>query len=349
MKILQILGSDRFAGAENVVCQIAEMFRDDSSLEIVYCSRDGDIRETLAERNIRFAPISSLSTGELRRVIREQKPDILHAHDMGATFCAAQSCGKIPLISHIHGNAVSSRRINLRTLAYLWASRRAQRILWVSESSRDGYVFKSRLKNKSLVLNNVISRTQIYDRVEWDKNEYGYDVVFVGRLCNEKNPLRFLDVVSGIKQRRPNLRVAMLGDGYLHDAVAEKTARLGLSENISMLGFVDNPLKIMKSASVMVVTSVSEGLPMCALEAMCLGVPIVSTPTDGLCDIIVNGYNGYLSDSDEELADFAAEIVADTKKRDILSLNTLEHFEKINNYVGYKETLKKIYEELTAN
>lgn len=60
MKILHMLQSDRFSGAENVVCQIITSMRADSDIDFIYCSRDGQIREALAERNITFAPLKEI-------------------------------------------------------------------------------------------------------------------------------------------------------------------------------------------------------------------------------------------------------------------------------------------------
>ena len=89
MRILHILTSNRFSGAENVVCQIIGMMKDEPDVEMRYCSPDGQIREALAEREITFAPISELSVSEVKRAIKETKPDIIHAHDMRASFVAA--------------------------------------------------------------------------------------------------------------------------------------------------------------------------------------------------------------------------------------------------------------------
>lgn len=64
-------------------------------------------------------------------------------------------------------------------------------------------------------------------------------------------------------------------------------------------GFRKNPYKILKNSQVMIMTSRWEGLGMCALEAMALGVPVVSTPTGGLCEIIEDGKNGFLRRSNK--------------------------------------------------
>ena len=89
MKILHVLYSNRFSGAENVVCQIIGMMKKVPGVEMIYCSPDGQIREALSERGIAFEPIADLNKSELRRVIAKVKPDVVHAHDMRASFVAA--------------------------------------------------------------------------------------------------------------------------------------------------------------------------------------------------------------------------------------------------------------------
>ena len=54
MRIIHLLQSSKFSGAENVVCQIISMMENDD-VEMAYCSCDGQIREALSERNIKFA------------------------------------------------------------------------------------------------------------------------------------------------------------------------------------------------------------------------------------------------------------------------------------------------------
>ena len=89
-KIMHLLTGTSFSGAENVACQIMACFKNDAEYEMFYCSPDGKIREALKERNVRFAPMKEWSLSEVKRIIREEKPDIIHAHDMKASFfCSA--------------------------------------------------------------------------------------------------------------------------------------------------------------------------------------------------------------------------------------------------------------------
>ena len=88
-KILHILRSNKFSGAENVVCQIINIFKTDKNFEMVYVSPEGPIKDTLKEKNINYIPIKKLSFLEIKRVINEYKPDVIHAHDFTASVLVA--------------------------------------------------------------------------------------------------------------------------------------------------------------------------------------------------------------------------------------------------------------------
>ena len=116
-----------------------------------------------------------------------------------------------------------------------------------------------------------------------------------------------------------------------------------LLDNVEFLGFQSNPLKMLYDSKVMVMTSRWEGTPMCVLEAMALGVPIVSTPVDGLKDLIKNGENGYLSDDDEVLADKICEIVNSRETHDAMGKLSKEISAETQNKQIYKEKIMSQY------
>ena len=302
IRVLHLLNSDRFSGAENVVCQIIGMFKDSPNIEMLYCSKDGQIREALKERDVHFVPINSLNRKEVKRVINEQKPDIIHAHDMRASFVAACACGKKTLISHVHNNNFDSRGLSLKSIAYFFAAKKAKHIFWVSQSSFDGYAFHKHFDKKSTILYNIIDVDALYQKMNQDVCSYDYDVTYLGRLTYQKNPQRLIQVFERVVQKLPSVKICVVGTGELEEETKELCKQLNLQNNVHFLGFQSNPLKILHDSKVMIMTSRWEGTPMCALEAMALGVPIVSTPVDGLKDLVINDKNGYLSNDDEELA-----------------------------------------------
>lgn len=309
MKILHLLQSNQFSGAENVVCQIIGMMKQQPEYEMVYCSPDGQIREALAERDVAFAPIAKMSIGEVRRVLREQKPDMIHAHDMGASFFAALACGKTPLISHIHNNNFDSRKPTLKAVLYRYAAARAKHIFWVSKSAQEGYCFHKGLEKKSSVLYNVIDAEQLREKAAQAECQDAYDIVYLGRLTYQKNPQRLLSVIEKVLQQKPDVQAAIIGSGDLEEEVHRIVAEKKLQNNVHCLGFMSNPYGILQNAKVMLMTSRWEGLPMCALEAMALGVPIVSTPTDGLRELAEQGKLDFLSDDDAVLSEKCIHII----------------------------------------
>ena len=343
MTILHVLYSNRFSGAENVVCQIIEMFRGYPDVRMVYCSPDGQIREALEERGVEFAPIKELSRAELRRVIAEVRPDVVHAHDMRASFVAALACKKIPLISHIHNNAFDSRGLSPKSLAFLYAAKKAKHIFWVSESAMNGYAFKKSVAKKSDVLCNIISIDALYKKMRSDEKEYSYDLAYVGRLTYPKNPQRLMAVAAKLRELKSDVKIAVVGNGDLEEETKALCREYGLEGNVDFLGFCSNPLKILYSARAMVMVSRWEGTPMCALEAMALGVPIVSTPVDGLKVLIDDGENGYLSDDDSEIAEKLFSIISDASLRARMSEYTLKKAKEINDVEAYRARLLEQY------
>ena len=343
MKILHVLASDKFSGAENVACQIIGMFKEDEGIEMAYCSPDGAIRKAVTERGISFYGLKKLNTKELKRVVQDYKPDLIHAHDMRASFVVSLVCKKIPFIAHIHNNAFDSRRISVKSLAFLFAEKRAKHIFWVSKSALEGYRFKEQVREKSSVLYNVIDVHELYNRMKQDTNEYHYEIVYVGRLTYPKNPERLIDVLEKVIAERPQTSVAIIGSGELQEKIQMLIKEKKLDNNIEMLGFVENPLKIMHDAKVLVMTSRWEGTPMVALEAMALGLPIVGTPTDGLKDVVVNGKTGWLAKNNTELSKWMTDILNNFALYDELSRNSKEKSSKDNNLGSYRALIRQGY------
>lgn len=344
IKVLHLLQSNRFSGAENVACQIIEMFRENSNIEMCYCSSDGPIRDTVQRKNITFFPLQKMNIKEVRRVLKSYKPDIIHAHDMLASFIVAiASCGmNCQVISHIHNSDFVSRKISHKSLAYYMVSRKYKNIIWVSNSCFKDYYFHKFLGKKSCVLYNIVNSQYIWKKAN-ETFDHHYDLVYVGRLAEPKNPQRLIRIVKKVSELRPDISVAIVGSGVLENEVRQLISDLNLDDNISLLGFMDNPLKVVKNSEILVMTSDREGTPMAALEAMALFKPIISTPTDGLCDLVEPGLTGFLDSEEQTFADHIVSILTDEVLRRNMSLNIQKKFEKQNDIEAYRKRLIELY------
>ena len=342
MKVMHVLNSRIYSGAEKVVCQIIKSFR--GEVEMVYCSPASDIvRQMLAEQNVTFYPMENMSISELKRVIAEVKPDLIHAHDMRSSLFSALSCGRVPLISHIHNNAYDARGLSPKTVGYQLAGFKAKHILWVSNSSYEGYAFRKLFAKKSSVLYNIIDTEAIFDKKAQDDNTYDYDMIYVGRLTFQKDPQRLMRLCALLKESKPDLKVAIVGTGELEEEVKQLCVELNIRDNVHFLGFQSNPIKMVHDSKAMILTSRWEGTPMCALEAMALGTPVVSTPSDGMTDLLDDGINGYLTDDDAVMAEKLLKIMGDPEHRAFLGENARKKFAEINDAPKYKQAIYDCY------
>lgn len=343
MKVMHVLNSRIYSGAEKVVCQIIHAFQ--GEIEMVYCSPESNIVRKMVEgQGVTYLPMKTMSVSELSRVIREQKPDLIHAHDMRAGFFSALCCGNIPLVSHIHNNAYDARGLSPKTVGYLLAGFRAKHIFWVSQSSFDGYAFHKLFARKSSVLYNVIDTDEIYTKLSQDSNSYDYDLIYVGRLTYQKNPQRLLRLCARLKQDKPDLKVAIVGTGELEEELKTLCKELNLEDTVHFLGFQPNPIKMVADSKAMILTSRWEGTPMCALEAMALGTPVVSTPSDGMKDLLTDGISGYLTESDEQMAEDLLKIFTQPEHRQLLAENARKKFDSLNDGEAYKRAIRTAYQ-----
>lgn len=345
MKVLHLICTDVFSGAENVACQIINGFQNSKNFQMVYCSPSGPNEASLAKRGVRHLTLNKFDYKSTKKAIEEFEPDIIHAHDIKASIMASLVCGKkIKIISHIHGNHENMRKVNIKTLMFNYCSKNFSKVIWVSQSAFDNYIFKDKVKEKSIILYNVINKKEIIDSIKNDDSEYElFDIIYLGRLTYAKNPERLIKIIKNIKTKGCNIKVALVGTGELYENIKELIDDFGLNENVRLFGYVTNPYKILNNSKMLVMTSRYEGTPMVALEAMALGKPIICTPTDGLKDIVRQNENGYLSSNDNELEDAIIMLLRDDKKLKEYSKNALKRFDEVSDINKYIDKIRYIY------
>lgn len=341
-RVLHVLASRRFYGAEHVVGDIIELFKTQDEVEMAYASPNGPVAEALVARNIPFYPMRKLSVPELARVIQIFRPTVLHTHDVRAAIIASRFVGRCRLISTIHVNSPSMWKKTLKSWLFFLVSKHYSHIFWVNRSSMESYAYAERIREKSRYLPNRVDVEAIRRAAEAPAASV-YDGVYVGRLEEQKDPMRLIRLMAGVAERRPETRFAILGAGSLRERTEAYARTLGVAEHIDFLGYVENPYPILHHARVMLMSSRYEGLPMCALEAGALGVPIVAVPADGLREAVIEGKTGFLSDDDENLIRFAVNLMEDDVLYNRIHHTALLFAEERNDAVAYREVLHKVY------
>ena len=146
-------------------------------------------------------------------------------------------------------------------------------------------------------------------------------LVSVGRLVPAKNHARFLDAVTAIAARHPDVRALIVGDGPDRRAREARAAALGLGPRVRFLGWRADAPAIAAIADVAVFSSDSEGRSIAVLEALSAGTPVVTTPAPGMRELLAAG-GGIVTDepSADQLAAAVSGLLDDPAGRAVMGV-----------------------------
>ena len=345
--IIHIVNSKIFSGLESVACDIItsnlkEKYR------FIYVTQKGPIIETLTEKNIDYEIIKKLNIKEMKRVIKKYHPIIIHAHDFTASVVCSAVKRDIPLIEHLHNNSPWLKKISINSIAFLYAGLRADKILTVSESIENEYIFSEFIKNKIECIDNPISREKILSKVKEFDYDKIYDICCVARITEQKNPYRFLEILSEIKKEKNNIKAVWVGDGELKFDVLKKVDELELNNNIDFVGFQKNPYSYMIQSKIFMLTSDWEGYGLVAFEALTLGLPCVVSNLGGLPKIVDNEC-GKLCRNNEDFIKECLNLLNNNAIMEKKIKNSIEKSMRIDNFDNYILKLKSIYRKIEEN
>ena len=123
-----------------------------------------------------------------------------------------------------------------------------------------------------------------------------YDLVCVGRLVPVKRHDRLLALVAALKALRPQVRVAIVGDGPLLESTRRRAVELGLADHVQFLGRREDVSAILRRARALVMTSENEGLSIALIEALACGLPVFAPHVGDLAELLSHGRNGAFID-----------------------------------------------------
>lgn len=243
----------------------------------------------------------------LRRAqaIRRNFPfDLIHAHTavpdgMVATWLG--SVFKVPTVITSHQGDVErvpTNRWNRATLRY--TLNRADRVVAVSAKLKEAIVALGISDRKVSVIPNGFDPAKFLPngRVGAKTLHKGPELIilFLGQLIPRKDPLIVLQSLSHLRERLPQIRLVMVGDGPLKRQVREQILQLGLSECVELVGEVPHSRvpQYLRSADLLCLPSHSEGWPTVIFEALSLGVPIVASRVGGIPEAIASEDFGLL-------------------------------------------------------
>jgi glycosyltransferase involved in cell wall biosynthesis len=224
---------------------------------------------------------------QLRSAVQDWQPDLIHAHGVKAALLSLFAFPKAPppvLVTYHnlwHGGPLT---FPLRMLAP-----RAAGSIAVSDAVRDSLSRFGVTPKALTVIRNGVD-PQAFAPPPERTPDRPFTVLFMGRLTEEKGASVLLSAVEGLDASQ-NLRFQVAGDGPLRSRVVEHAGR---SQVLTYLGQVEDVASAYRGADLVVMPSLSEGLPMTALECMASGLPLIASRVGGLPEVVVDHETGLL-------------------------------------------------------
>lgn len=325
LRILLVITRLTVGGDTNVLLDIAHHFKNHPSFEVEIAAgpvpaNEVDLTSLAHDNQIPTSIIPSLinrpdprllmnATLDLTRLMRRKQYDIVHTHSSVAGIVGrlAAVTARVPaIVHHVHGWGLQDGMSIPVRYSYLGLERLCARftncLVAVSGPTiHKGLAHHIGSRDKYALIYNGINLRQFRQQPEDPefRRELCLDpnckvVGMIGRLDKQKNPLDFVRAAAFVERQYPQARFLIVGDGTLRAECERLVNELNLQDRCVLLGFRNDVSKILPMLTVLVSTSLWEGLPVAFQEAMCAGKPIVSNDVDGVSDVVREGRTGYL-------------------------------------------------------
>ncbi|MDM1270395.1 glycosyltransferase [Acinetobacter indicus] len=301
MKILYIISSLGFGGAERIVCDLADnMVKSGMQVEIICLKGSIEISPKNSDIKIHQLNLNSIVDfitcwNKISKIMREFDCDIIHAHMYHSIIISrilAKKFNKI-VISHAHNTNYGGW---YRGLIYRMTDFLSH--LNVNVSSEATNIF---IQDKLFSIYKSITVVNGIDTNRFEKNSSVREtlrshysiaddeiiLINIASLTKQKDHINLLNSYNyALKKGLTNSRLYLIGDGPLKNIIEEEIKRLGLENNVHLLGIRNDVVELLNMSDVFVLSSEWEGLPLVVAEAMSCERVVLSTDCGGVREIL---------------------------------------------------------------
>lgn len=245
---------------------------------------------------------------ELRKIMKEVKPDIVHCHSSKAGIVgrvAAKTSGvrKVfytPNAYSFQSPDLSEKKRKVYVMAERFLSRHMTTKTINVSLGEMNLALQNKLdkKDKFCLIYNGIPQQEQPDKQELRKNfHFSAGHILVGvtaRFAAQKDPMTFCKIAKNVVEQNPKAHFIYIGDGELEEEVRQWMKKEQMEEHIHLLGFRSDASRLVGMLDIYLSTALYEGLPYSMIEAMRAGVPLIATDVVGNNELVIDGVNGYL-------------------------------------------------------
>jgi glycosyltransferase involved in cell wall biosynthesis len=267
---------------------------------------EGELYRRMSEGTdlIPLAPRSEIDLAaawRLSRVLKQLKPDIIHAHDphgvaMAATALSIASPSPEPPL-------VASRRIEFRVAHNSfskWKYGRVACFIAISEAVRERLIADGIPRQNTTVVHEGVDVERIVHLPPGNVHAafflptHAPVVGNIGALVPQKGQHHLVDAAAIVVRAVPDARFVICGDGELRPALEEQIRRKHLERHVFLAGFRPDVLELLKGFDLFALSSLQEGLCTSLVDAMAASKAAVATRVGGVPEVVADGETGLL-------------------------------------------------------
>lgn len=374
LKILHIISKLPIGGVENQLLLVLKNYNREKFQPFVCSLSDkGEIGKEIEKIGIKVFALNKLKhtfdfsiVKDICNIIKREKIQIVRTHQYHANFYGriAAKKSKVPcIVASVHNVYTRDKKLHRRIINRFLA-KFTDKIIAVSEEvKRDILKYDKIPEDKVQVIYNGVDLNafnQSFDKKQIKKklgiNPDDVPVIgTVGRLTEQKGHIYLLQAILKLKNKFPDIKVLIVGDGPLMDALKSYTSSSGLSKNVIFTGFKRDIPALLSIMDIFVFPSLWEGLPNALIEAMASGKTIIASNLPQIKEVLGSDGLGILvppkdSDSISQSIDFLLKNEEIAKKMGNLAKNKACIRFNIENTVRiYEKMFEKILKDHNIN
>lgn len=289
-------------GAERVIAQLANYFVKNGiecsiiTIDVAAVAYELDTRinvDAIGKKADNKVKDRFFRYAALRKKIMRYKPDVVLSmpEDIGIYVILALIGSKIPVCVSERNNPWVMPDVKITRLLRTIASPLADGIIFQTDMAKS--YFPKNIQKKGIVLSNPVDIARIPEPYKGIRQNV---FVAVGRLERQKNFPMLIKAFSIFYQREKNFKLVIYGEGRERANLESLIKELDLDGVVLLPGRNKDVLNAINDASAFILSSDYEGMPNALIEAMCMGMPVISTdcPSGGPRELIENQENGIL-------------------------------------------------------
>lgn len=333
MRVLFVFGGKQKGGAERAITNISSHMIKENEVHFLglkkidnFYSISNKIKYHLMEResdykkNFFIRNINRLT--KIRKIIKEVNPDVIisFAREQSYRILLLNYFNKRKIIVSVRNDPKHEYTTFKEKLVMKILYKRVNGFVFQTEEAKK--FFDKKVQDKSVIIPNPINEEYLSGNTKVKKEK---KIVSVGRLVEQKNHAFLIDSFAKIANAFSDYSLVIYGSGELKENLQKQINSYGLDKRIILAGEVQDVRKNIEDASLFILPSIYEGMPNSLIEAMALGLPVISTdcPCGGPRFLIQNNVNGILVPVNDvnELADEIEKILTDDEFREKIGKN----------------------------